>query len=153
MPLADFTFAECCGTLAAAEIREQKMFRLKQFIIIFSFLMVAAFLLAQSPGTAGDPLVSKSYLDHFFRFRSVVVPANAEIKPEPGALIVVRSGQIVLEGPKGKAIIDLTAGKELTTGAELPFNHLLIVPDSAEYKLKARKLSLMLASCLQHENP
>ncbi len=129
------------------------MFRLKRFIIVFSFIMVAAFLLAQSPGTAGDPLVSKSYLDHFFRFRSVVVPANTSIKPEPGALIVVRSGQIILEGPKGKAIIDLTAGKELAVGTELPFNHLLIVPDSAEYQLKARKLSLLLASCLQHENP
>lgn len=120
-------------------------------IILVCLLFQVVDLGAQSPGTASDPLVSKSYLDHFFRFRSVVVPVNTEIKPEAGALIIVRSGQLILEGPKGKAIVDLTAGKEIATGSELPLNHLLIVPDSAEYSLKARKLSLLLASYLQEE--
>lgn len=130
------------------------MFKSKQLLIFFVIFLalVSLVLSAQTPGTTGDPLVSKSYLDHFFKFRSLVVPANTTVSPEPGAMIILRSGQIILEGPKGKAIIDLTAGKELPTGSELPFNHLLIVPDSVEYKLQAKKLSLLLASCLQHEN-
>ncbi|MEW6711429.1 MAG: hypothetical protein AB1403_16515 [Candidatus Riflebacteria bacterium] len=129
------------------------MFNNRWLIVFAVILTISGAALAQTPGTSGDPLVSKSYLDHFFRFRSVVVPENTSIKPEPGALIIVRSGQIVLEGSKGKTIVDLTAGKEIAVGSELPLNHLLIVPDSAEYKLNARKLTLILASCLQHETP
>lgn len=129
--------------------------KIKQVFVYFFLvcLFSATQLIAQNPGTAGDPLVSKSYLDHFFRFRSVVVPENSVIKPEPGALIIVRSGQAVMEGPKGKTIVDLTLGKELSVGHELPLNHLLIIPDSADYQLKAKKLTLLLAACLQHESP
>ncbi|MFZ5950750.1 MAG: hypothetical protein ACOYXC_08590 [Candidatus Rifleibacteriota bacterium] len=129
------------------------MFNNRWLIVFAVILTLSGAVLAQTPGTSGDPLVSKSYLDHFFRFRSVVVPENTSLKPDPGALIIVRSGQLILGGPKGKTIVDLTAGKELAVGSELPLNHLLIVPDSAEYKLNARKLTLILASCLQHENP
>lgn len=128
-----------------------KMNRLLLTIFAIPAFFFASVIFAQNPGTAGDPLVSKSYLDHFFRFRSVVVPANSGIKPEPGAMIIVRSGQMIIEGPKGKAIIDLTAGKEIQTGSELPHNHLLMIPDSAEYNLAAKKLTLLLASCLQEE--
>ena len=113
--------------------------------------LAGASVMAQNPGTAGDPLVSKSYIDHFLRFRSIVLPANAEIKPESGAMIVVRSGQLRLEAPKGKSVIDLTAGREIDGGKDLPLNHLLIIPDSGEYLLKARNMVLMLASCLTED--
>lgn len=118
---------------------------------LLCLVAIATLLNAQSPGTASDPIVSKSYLDHFFRFRSVVVPANSDIKPEAGAMIIVRSGLVRLEGSKGKAIVDLTAGKEIPTGSDLPLNHLLIIPDSAKYVIKAKKLTLLLAACLQEE--
>lgn len=126
----------------------------KKFLFCAALLClvaIATLLNAQSPGTASDPIVSKSYLDHFFRFRSVVVPANSDIKPEAGAMIIVRSGLVRLEGSKGKAIVDLTAGKEIPTGSDLPLNHLLIIPDSAKYVIKAKKLTLLLAACLQEE--
>lgn len=106
---------------------------------------------AQNPGTPADPLVSKSYIDHLLRFRSVVLPANSQIKPEPGAMLVIRSGQMHLEVPKGKSVIDLTAGKEISGGNDLPLNHLIIIPDSGDYVLKAKKLTLLLASYLQEE--
>ena len=130
------------------------MAKLQLVLLILAMLCVSfsAVFADQTPGTVSDPLVSKSYLDHFFRFRSLVVPANSTIKPEPGALVIVRSGQVILRGPKGKAIVDLTAGKEIGIGEALPLNHLLIVPDSADYELHAPKLSLLLASCLQHQN-
>ncbi|PKL45157.1 MAG: hypothetical protein CVV41_03435 [Candidatus Riflebacteria bacterium HGW-Riflebacteria-1] len=123
-----------------------------------SFLLgLAALLLltqvawSQSPGTAGDPLVSKSFVDHFLKFRSMLLPADASIKPEGGALLVVRSGQLRLEAPKGKTLIDLTAGREISGGNDLPHNHLIIVPDSAAYVLKARTATMLLASCLIEE--
>lgn len=117
-------------------------------------LLVATAALAQSPGTASDPLVSKSYIDHFLRFRSVVLPADTELKPEPGALIVVRSGQLRLEASRGKSVIDLTAGKEISGSSDLPLNHLIIVPDVDGYVLKARKLTMLMTSCLHEDgNP
>ncbi|GAB4284520.1 MAG: hypothetical protein Kow0029_31120 [Candidatus Rifleibacteriota bacterium] len=125
--------------------------KLQIFLMLIGVLLFDGLLCAQSPGTASDPLVSKSYLDQFFRFRSVVVPLNFDIKPSAGALIIVRSGSIRLEGPKGKAIVDLTTGKEIPVGNDLPINHLLIIPDSADYVLKAKKLSLLLATYLLEE--
>lgn len=117
-------------------------------------LLAATAVWAQSPGTASDPLVSKSYIDHFFRFRSVVLPADTELKPEPGALIVVRSGQLRLEASRGKSVIDLTAGKEISGSSDLPLNHLIIVPDVDGYVLRAKKLTMLLTSCLNEErNP
>lgn len=106
---------------------------------------------SQSPGTVGDPLVSKSFVDHFLKFRSIMLPADSTIKPEAGAMIVVRSGQLRLDAPKGKTVIDLTAGREISGGNDLPHNHLIIVPDSTEYVLKARTTTMLLASCLIEE--
>ena len=116
-------------------------------IIIFLLICISSF--GQTPGSTADPLVTKSYLDHLFRFKSVVLPHNTTMEPSPGALIIIRTGELKLEAPEGKAIVDLTTGKEIKSGATLPLNHLLIVPDSAKYKLKAIKLTLMLAAYLQ----
>lgn len=114
-------------------------------------LVLAQVAWAQNPGTVSDPLVSKSYIDHFLKFRSIVLPADSVVNPEAGAMIVVRSGQLRLEAPKGKTLIDLTAGKEIAGGSDLPHNHLIIVPDSAQYTLKARNMTMLLASCLLEE--
>lgn len=118
-------------------------------LAIVLFLTQAAW--SQSPGTVGDPLVSKSFVDHFLKFRSIMLPADSIIKPEAGAMIVVRSGQLRLDAPKGKTVIDLTAGREISGGNDLPHNHLIIVPDSTEYVLKARTTTMLLASCLIEE--
>ncbi|MBU1109361.1 MAG: hypothetical protein KKB51_21960 [Candidatus Riflebacteria bacterium] len=127
---------------------------LSKCIIISGLIFVLALTQiswAQNPGTVSDPLVSKSYIDHFLKFRSIVLPADSLVNPEPGAMIIVRSGQLRLEAPKGKTLIDLTAGKEISSGVDLPLNHLIIVPDSAEYVLKARNMTMLLASCLLEE--
>lgn len=108
-------------------------------------------LSGQNPGTAGDPLVSKSYLDHFFRFKSYVLKEKELLRPEPGALIIVRSGEISIEGPEDKTIIDLTRGEEIKMSSVLPLNHLLIIPDSSGFVLKTKKQAIILASCLQEK--
>lgn len=117
-------------------------------IILLTLPMVGA----QNPGTASDPLVSKSYVDHFLKFRTLVLSADTTLKLSAGAMFIVRSGQLRLEAPKGKALIDLTAGREVS--ADLPNNHLLIVPDNADYVVTARKDSMILAAQLSEEpNP
>ncbi len=122
------------------------------FIFILSMAGVAVTgLMAQNPGTAADPLVSKSYVDHFLRFRSVALPANTVLQPDVGTMIVVRSGQLRLEASSGKSVIDLTAGRELSGNIDLPHNHLIIVPESAGIVFRTRKLTMLLASFLNEE--
>jgi hypothetical protein len=119
-------------------------------IILLTLPMVGA----QNPGTASDPLVSKSYVDHFLKFRTLMLSANTTLKLPAGAMLIVRSGQLRLEAPKGKNLIDLTAGREVPAGGDLPHNHLLIVPDNADYVVKARKESMILAAQLSEDpNP
>jgi hypothetical protein len=66
-------------------------------------------------------------------------------------MFIVRSGKLILTGPRGKAVVDLTTGKEIPVGKELPLNHLIIIPDSAAYELKAENLTLMLAAFFHEE--
>ncbi|MGM0598642.1 MAG: hypothetical protein ACQETH_02380 [Candidatus Rifleibacteriota bacterium] len=120
-------------------------------VLLTCCLGFAAPLAGQTPGTAGDPLVSKSYLDHFFRFKSYVLKEKELLRPEPGALIIVRSGEISIEGPEGKTVIDLTQGKEIKMSSVLPLNHLIIIPDSSEFVFKTKKQAIILASCLQEK--
>jgi len=130
------------------------MTNLAKCSIILGLTIVLSFSQAawsQSPGTVADPLVSKSFVDHFLKFRSIMLPADSTVKPQAGAMIIVRSGQLRLESPKGKTLIDLTAGREINGGNDLPHNHLIIVPDEAEYVLKARTTTMLLASFLSEE--
>lgn len=106
---------------------------------------------AQEPGTTGDPIVSKSYLDQFFRFRSVVIPKGDTVQLTPGALVVVRSGKLKIRAPRGKSLIDLTDGKELAADSVLPAFHLVLVPETPGLLLEAQSMSLVLAMGLHPE--
>lgn len=119
-------------------------------LLIVSLLPVDS-LYAQNPGTSADPLVSKSYIDRFFHFRSMVIPSGSTLKLNMGALLIVRSGKAMLKTTKGKMLVDLTAGAEIEGGKILPLNHLILVPDSAIYELAAESLMLLVACGLQPE--
>lgn len=115
-------------------------------LVLLAMLFCGLTAWAEDPGTAGDPLVSKSYLDQFFRFKSVVVSAGDKVQPPSGAMLVLRSGRVKLRSQKGRGLVDLTAGAELAPDAFLPPNHLLLVPDSGDYLLEVQTLSMMLVS-------
>ena len=72
--------------------------------------------------------------------------ARPQISPEAGAMLVVRSGQLRLEATAGKAVIDLSAGREISGNTDIPANHLILIPESSGIVLKARKLTLIMAS-------
>ena len=118
---------------------------------ILGGLLVAACLMispcradSQEPGTTADPLVSKSYLEQMFHFRSMVIPAGENLTVNFGAMLVLRSGRLKLRCPKGKALVDLTSGEKVLPDAFIPPNHLILVPDSAKYSLEAQTLTLIL---------
>ncbi len=76
------------------------------------------------PGTAGDPLVTKSYVD----WKVVELKAGQVLVAGAGAEFLPRRGQLTAVDPTGNGIPDVTAGADLFAGERVPLNHLLIFP-------------------------
>ncbi len=103
---------------------------------------------AADPGTSGDPLVTKSYVDEAISnlfsalstngggslsaegdsFVPVKVEKGGILLGKEGAEIILRSGSAVsyCEGVDG--IVDVTVGQEYFNGTQLSKNHMVIVP-------------------------
>ena len=75
-----------------------------------AIILIASAATGQNPGTTGDPLVSKSYVENFLKFRSMVLPADSEITPEMGAMLVVRRVSCASKRRR-QSRIDLSAGR------------------------------------------
>jgi len=113
--------------------------------VLFSGFLLVQFLLAQDPGTAADPLVTKSYLDQFFRFRPLVLAAKGNLHLPQGSLIVLRAGRLKIRSSEGKSLLDLTEGKEIPPDSFIPASHLIMAPDSGDVSLEAQTPSQILA--------
>ena len=122
-------------------------------LLIICFLCVFPFcIFAQStPGTSGDPLVTKSYLDFAAKFRSVELKSGTVIKAETGAMIVVTSGQLKLELKKGGMVIDLTNGRKIISNSTLQTFHLIMIPDGSSCSFKATKDTTLMALGINDE--
>lgn len=108
---------------------------------------------SNSPGTANDPLVTKSYVDKQIQALknqdtgggssgggSVVKVKEKELTvvelkgghalyAKKGSEFIVRSnGKTTAFSPNANGIPDLTGGKDLPNGTEIPINHLLLFP-------------------------
>ena len=108
---------------------------------------------AQDPGTVGDPLITRSYLDQFFRFRSLVMQGGEMVELTAGSLLVLRSGRLKFQGAKGRSLIDLTAGAEIAPGAFLPAHHLVLVPDGGGCTVEAQSVTMLLGMGLHPAHP
>lgn len=101
------------------------------------------------PGSADDPIVTKSYVDEQVALikkqleEQATIPTSggtAGLKVEKlvqgqkiygleGAEIIVRSGKVrVIAGEKGDGIPDVTEGTDLKGNEVVPLNHLLLIP-------------------------
>ena len=117
---------------------------LLRWLLALSIIFAGSFSFAQEPGTTGDPLITRSYIDQFFRFRPMVIPAGEKLALVQGALFVARSGRLKLRAARNKVLVDLTAGKEIAADSFIPPNHLIIVPDSGDFFLEAQTLGMIL---------
>ncbi len=124
---------------------------IKSVLFVFMLFLPCLQLLAQTPGTSSDPLVTKSYLDFAARFRTVDVKSGTVITAESGALLVVMDGQIRLELKKGAMIIDLTSGRKITSNSVLQAFHLYMVTDGSVCSFKATKNTTLMALGLNDE--
>lgn len=110
-------------------------------VIIFSVFAVtiAAAAAADTPGSEGDPVVTKSYVDsQIAELRSsgtvsntyivVEVKAGQKVLGKSGTEIILRSGEATAIDNGANGISDITAGQDLMTGQIVGQNHLLLVP-------------------------
>lgn len=89
------------------------------------------------PGTGADPLVSKSYVDQAALFRVVEVPAGQAIIGEAGTELVLRGGQATAIVSEQGGLLDVSAGIDTPQGAQIPANHLIVIPRSDGRGFKA----------------
>ncbi len=80
------------------------------------------------PGSAGDPLVTKGYVDALLVFQVVEVPKDSQLVGEGGTEIVLRAGVGSAVASASGGLLDASDGVDLAHGAEVWKNHLLVVP-------------------------
>ena len=108
---------------------------------------------AADPGSDGDPLISKSYIDSVVlpqiysyidsavaglkpsvgtvqtdKFEVVNVGAGKQVIAGAGTELILRMGSGSIIGSARGGIADTTDGTDLQNGSAIPANHLLIVP-------------------------
>lgn len=106
----------------------------RKFIVILAVictLLVAASYAAQ-PGSEGDPLITKSYIESVLypemKFKVVEVPAGKSVICSAGTEMILRMGTCSIIGSQKGGVSDVTMGYDLADGTNVQGNHLLIVP-------------------------
>ncbi len=80
------------------------------------------------PGSEDDPLVSRSYVDSMMKMNVVELSSGQSLIGYSGTEIILRSGDATVIDSELGGLCDVTAGSDLAKGAEVPRNHLLLVP-------------------------
>lgn len=132
--------------------------------IMVSLLLMAAAIIGYTglaaasggdPGSAGDPLVTKSFVEEYVQkyisgmgnsggsgslaWSVAELETGQEFIGKAGTEIIVRSGSAAVVDPSGGGIPDLTAGKNVMAGQTVENNHLLSLPRSDGRGVKAQK--------------
>jgi len=121
-----------------------------------------------NPGSASDPLVTKSYVEKYVQtFVQSFVPdyiekmgaldkgaslewniaelaEGQEFIGKAGTEFIVRSGAAVVVDPSGSGIPDLTAGKNVLAGQTAELNHLFSVPREDGRGIRAQKQTIIM---------
>jgi hypothetical protein len=112
-------------------------------IIIFVFAVtVAAAAAADTPGSEGDPVVTKSYVDTQIAqlkssggavsdsYKAVQLTAGQKLIGNEGTEVILRSGEATAIDNGSNGVSDVTGAKDLMTGQSVMQNHLLLIPRS-----------------------
>lgn len=139
--------------------------------LIIHMAGAAGTALLPEPGSDGDPIVTQSYVDQKVQeIRNYTDAQNAEIRKRLDSagiqgqkfvvvealdvgkkLIADESTEIILRAGKVTAITseqgglsDVTAGKDIKEGENVPMNHLIIVPRTDGRGVKATATAVLL---------
>ncbi len=95
-----------------------------------ALFMVGAY--AADPGTEGDPLVTRSYIESVVypatKFQVVNVSAGKSVICSSGTELILRMGTCSVIGTQKGGLSDVTMGFDLANGTNVQGNHLLITP-------------------------
>lgn len=89
------------------------------------------------PGSAQDPLVTKSFVEEYVNkllgqqgggWTIENVAPGQTVEAKAGTELIVRAGKAVVSDPSRNGIADLTSGTNLAAGQAAAANHLLLVP-------------------------
>lgn len=113
-------------------------------ILSLTFLVAIA-VSASEPGSAEDPLISKSYVDselmpyiqQVSSFSVVNLKAGQILIGDAGCEIILRMGSATVIATEKGGLCDITIGGDWPTGSLVPANHNLIVPVSDGRGVKA----------------
>ncbi|HHX09922.1 MAG TPA: hypothetical protein GX729_00905 [Firmicutes bacterium] len=89
------------------------------------------------PGSEGDPLVTRAYVDSKLKMRVVELAPGQILKGYSGTEIILRGGQATVIDSELGGLCDVTGGVDLRGGEAVPSNHLLIVPRDDGRGIKA----------------
>lgn len=96
------------------------------------------------PGSAADPLVSKSYVDQAQSFKVLTLQAGTTIYGESGTELILRGGAATaIASPQG-GLQDSTAGIDVGQGQPVGLFHLLVVPRTDNRGLRIQTLSWVM---------
>ena len=100
------------------------------------------------PGSEGDPLVTKAYVDSYVNSRlkmSVVELASGQtLIGYSGTEIILRGGQATVIDSELGGLCDVTQGVDLGGGSAVPANHLLLVPRDDGRGIKATSDAIVM---------
>ena len=92
---------------------------------------------APLPGSEEDPLVSRAYVDSVLAMKVVEVSPGQSLIGYSGTEIILRAGTATVIDSELGGLCDCTEGVDLTKGANVPINHLLLVPRDDGRGIKA----------------
>ena len=106
----------------------------RKFVVILAVIctLLVAVSYAAQPGSEGDPLITKSYIESVLypeiKFKVVEVPAGRSVICSAGTEMILRMGTCSIIGTQKGGVSDVTMGFDLANGTNVQGNHLLIVP-------------------------
>jgi len=106
-------------------------------VAVALMVVVGARASSPEPGSAADPLVSRSYVDEQVGLRIVVLEPGQVLECAAGTEIILRTGQAVAVGSEAGGLSDVTEGRDVADGERISANHLLIVPRADGRGLRA----------------
>ncbi|MBR0598919.1 hypothetical protein [Sinanaerobacter chloroacetimidivorans] len=94
-----------------------------------------------TPGSEGDPVVTKSYVDAQIAqlksggsasdtYKAVQLTAGQKLIGNEGTEVILRSGEATAIDNGANGVSDITGAKDLMTGQTVAQNHLLLIPRS-----------------------
>lgn len=128
-------------------LKGMRAFYIGLLVLLFfiSFLGIKRYLFALEPGTANDPVVTKSYVENLFGWKVYTLRMGEFAAFEVGTEVVVRSGKAIVVRGSGGGLADLTNGADLPGGAGVPINHLMLSPASDGRGIRAENTVTLMA--------